>query len=86
VWKHIQVMPDHLAKPGAYVGTADELDPDLELERAWLASSLRCFLDDGCDNNSPKQQAQYRLPTYWWLVMIGCFLRSRTTQGLVVDS
>ena len=83
VWKHIQAMPDHLAKPGAYVGTAcDELDPDLELERDWLASSLRCFLDDGCDNNSPKQQAQYRLPTYRWLVMIDCFLRSRTTQGL----
>ena len=75
-------MPDHLAKPGAYAGTAhDQDDSDLEHERAWLGSSLRCFLDDGCENNAPKQETQYRLPAYWWLVLIDCFVLARTTQG-----
>ena len=72
-----QVMPDHLAKPGACASTpSDQADAELELERGWLASSLRCFLDDGCESNAPKREALYRLPTYWWLVLIDCFLEA----------
>ena len=52
-----QGMPDHLAKPGAYAGTpSDQADAELELERGWLASSLRCFLDDGCESNAPNRE------------------------------
>ena len=77
------LMPDHLAKPGACAGTpSDQADAELELERGWLASSLRCFLDDGRESNAPKREALYRLPTSWWLVLVDCFLRARTTQGL----
>lgn len=82
-----QVMPDLLAKPGAYAGTpSDQADAELELERGWLASSLRCFLDDGCESNARKREALHKVPTYWWLVLIDCFLRARTTQGLEVFS
>ena len=76
-------MPDHLSRPGpsAYT-TPDEADAELTLEKAWLASSIRCFLDDGCGDKSPKAEVQYRLPTCWWLVMVDSVLRSRTGQGL----
>ena len=79
----VQVMPDHLARPGAYAGTpCDQEDAELELERGWLASSLRCFLDDGCKSNAPKKETQYRLPAWCCLVLKDCFLRACTTQGL----
>ena len=56
-------LPDHLANPGTYAGSpCDQEDAELKLERGWLASSLQCFLDDGCESNAPKKETQYRLP------------------------
>ena len=49
-WVKTQVLPDHLSKPGPYVGTADAGDSiELYMERDWLGSCLRCFVDGDQD-------------------------------------
>jgi hypothetical protein len=76
-------MPDHLSKPGPFSGTAvGTEDLELEHDRAWLSSSIRCFVEELIDDTTPKFQNDYRLPTYWWLVCLDNVLTSRCTQGL----
>ena len=80
-------MPDHLARAetadnGLAAAAASEKDPDLQLERAWLASCIRLFVD--CDITAKEQPkpGKFRLATYWWLVTLDTVLRQYTTQGL----
>ena len=46
---HKDVMPDYLHRAAPAYGTVaspdPKQDPDLEAERSWLLSSLRCYLD-----------------------------------------
>jgi hypothetical protein len=75
-------MPDHLLRPDHFSGCEGDGDAELALERAWLASSIRAFIDPLSSEPLPKRQPQYRLATCWLLFMINTVQKQKTTQGL----
>ena len=72
----VKVMPDHLHRAELAFGTVqveDGTDENLAMERAWLASSLRCYLE----NDLLEAPKDYSVNTIsqprWWLNC--CILR-----------
>ncbi len=59
-----------------------DADEELKLERAWLASCTRCFIDQDLRPKIEPKPEKHRLATYWWLVALDGLLREKTSQGL----
>ena len=82
LWSEFLVFPDWLPRGEPSWGSSQVLsDPDLEAERAWLASCIRCWVDDELEA-FPAFKKDYRLPTFWWLIMLDTVVRQKTGHGL----
>ena len=80
------MLPGHLARAAPPFGTLAAQDgnddAELKLERAWLSSSIRCFVDQEIVPKGERKPAKHRLAAYRWPVAIGGVLRQLTSQGL----
>ena len=78
------MLPDWLRRTEDYKGDqeAEAADPDLQAEREWLASAVRCFLSEGAEGNYKNRPQKYRQAAYWWLLMLDTFLFIRSGAGL----
>ena len=76
-------MPDYLGKGEPAYGTVQDepYHDDMAEERAWLQSSIRCFLDNDVLGVKKKPE-EYRLTTFWWLAALDCAIRRHTGKGL----
>lgn len=79
-------MPDYLSSaapcPGTTAAAENGLDEDDKLEKAWLGSCIRVFIDDDrMPHAAPPKPSKHRLSTYWWCVCLDDYLRQQTTQG-----
>ena len=80
------MLPDWLSRGTPPYGTVEYNtcnDPDLDAERAWLSSNVRCFLENTLlHGRGEARPEQCRVATYWWLVMLETVIRHKTGAGL----